>query len=101
MQIMDLKFAFEKPPNKKFINFIYENLIGEGYLHKANERYYTPTLKLLNEVFLPASNTLTLMEFQIRYLSYNTLFAKNDLFHIFKWRKIPKIIITEPLKRLT
>lgn len=80
MQFVDIKYAF-KVQNKGIMKFIYEELIGPGYLRKVNERYYAPTQKLLDLAFLPKK--LVLQEYQGRYLSYNSHFSRADLIELF------------------
>lgn len=76
MQLIDIKYAFDIS-EKNVMKFIYEELIGPGYLKKINERYYAPTQKLLNLTFLP--KIFTLQEYQSRFLSYNAYFMRTDL----------------------
>ena len=80
MQLIDIKYTFNIK-DKGIIKFIYEELIGPGYLKKVNERYYAPTQLLLDMAFLPKK--LNLQEFQARYLSYNSHFSKTDLIELF------------------
>jgi len=80
MQLIDIKGAFGVS-HKSIMKFVYDELIGPGYLRKINERYYTPTQKLWDLAFLPLKLLLT--EFQVRFLSYNSVFNRTDLVSLF------------------
>ena len=57
-----------------------DNLIGEGLLVRKG-RFFSPTEKLLNEVFLPKKIVLTAK--QRRFLSLNAYIEKRSLVNIF------------------
>ena len=79
MQIVDIKHAFGVE-TKGIQKFIYDELIGPGFLRKINGRYYAPTEKLLDLAWLPPMLDLT--EYQARFLSYNSHFSRPDLIEL-------------------
>lgn len=78
----DIQGAF-KIPLKGVHDLLYKELIPEGWVKKFNERYYKPTEKLLNHVFLPDNEKLLLSDEQVRFLAYNTNFVRKDLIALF------------------
>ena len=77
MQKRDVTEAFEID-SKHALDGIYE-LIADGYLKKKGGRFYTPTQKLLDEVFLPKCGFINLEDHQRRYLSTANTFYFKDL----------------------
>ena len=55
------------------------DLIGNGYITKQGDRYFVPTKKLMEEIFLPKNGRYTLDEHQIRFLSNQSSFYFNEL----------------------
>ena len=58
-------------------------LIGEGYIHRRGDRWFIPTQKLLEEIFLPKCGFITLEDHQRRYLAVNNSFYLRDLVNCF------------------
>lgn len=77
MQKRDVEEAFELE-GKSALDGIYQ-LIADGYLHKKAGRFYTPTQKLLDEVFLPKCGFVMLEDHQRRFLSAAGAFYFKDL----------------------
>ncbi len=68
---------------KQFIDDICD-LISDGWITKIGDRFFHPTQKLLNIVFLPECGYIILSESQRRALSYHTTFYYGELISLFE-----------------
>jgi hypothetical protein len=93
MQKRDIIEAFDFENKKSPIDNIYD-LIGDGFLQKAGDRFYIPTRKLMELAFLPESGIILLDDNMRRYLSYNNSYYRGDLIHALGNETIVDVMIT-------
>lgn len=99
MDKQDIEHAFIfDGQTRTFIN----SLIAEGYLKKIGDRYYKPTEKLLDAIYLP--DVFIMTADQRRYLTRNSSFTKSQLNVVFsdqiiKWLMINNWIYTDANSR--
>ena len=75
----------------KVSDFIWRELIENGWIVRKSDRYFKPTEKLLDLAFLPSQ--IVLSEGQRRALEVSTTFAKEELVEIFENLQIVKKLI--------
>jgi hypothetical protein len=86
MTLADIVRAFEHVEDEPII----ELLIDEGLIEKDG-RYYEPTEKLLDEIYLPTTWKPT--DPQRRFLMGNSTFSRKMLLMIMNEREIAKLLI--------
>jgi len=90
MDKKEIELAFIIPNNDTTRNYIL-SLIGDGYLTKSGDRYYKPTIKLLDLAFIP--EILPVTSDQRKFISGNTVFSLEQLQTIFNRHVIRRLLL--------
>ena len=90
MDKKEIELAFIIPENDTARNYIL-SLIGDGYLTKSGDRYYKPTLKLLDLAFIPDQIDIT--PETRRFLTANNALSLEQLQQVFNRHVIRKLLL--------